>query len=82
MPDLNLSKLLPGQKVRVKEISEEEVCCKLYDLGVFPGEELTFKKAAPLGDPLLFSFSGSFISIGRAEAGSVSCHPNPVNPAE
>ncbi|MDR3351056.1 MAG: ferrous iron transport protein A [Prevotellaceae bacterium] len=44
---------------------------RLLDMGITPGTEITFKKAAPLGDPIELMIRGYKLAIRRAEAEAV-----------
>ncbi|MDR1405988.1 MAG: ferrous iron transport protein A [Prevotellaceae bacterium] len=44
---------------------------RLLDMGITPGTDITFKKAAPLGDPVELMIRGYKLAIRRAEAEAV-----------
>ncbi|MDR2358748.1 MAG: ferrous iron transport protein A [Prevotellaceae bacterium] len=44
---------------------------RLLDMGITPGTEITFKKVAPLGDPIELMIRGYKLAIRRAEAEAV-----------
>ena len=44
---------------------------RLLDMGVTPGASLTFKKVAPLGDPVEITLRGYELSLRKDEAANV-----------
>jgi Fe2+ transport system protein FeoA len=44
---------------------------RLLDMGITPGTEITFKKVAPLGDPVEILLRGYKLAIRKAEAEAV-----------
>jgi Fe2+ transport system protein FeoA len=44
---------------------------RLLDMGITPGTEITFNKAAPLGDPIELRLRGYVLAIRRSEAEAV-----------
>jgi ferrous iron transport protein A len=44
---------------------------RLLDMGITPGTEITFKKVAPLGDPLEIRLRGYVLAIRKTEAEAV-----------
>lgn len=68
---MDLSKLMVGEKVRLKGFSDPEISLKLIELGFVPGVELTYIRKAPFGDPIVVMCSGALISLRKAEAKTV-----------
>jgi len=44
---------------------------RLLDMGITPGTEITFKKVAPLGDPVEILLRGYVLAIRKTEAETV-----------
>jgi Fe2+ transport system protein FeoA len=44
---------------------------RLLDMGITPGTEITFKKVAPLGDPVEIMLRGYVLAIRKTEAETV-----------
>ncbi len=67
---LTAKDLKRGMKARVVTIDEnEDVCPRLFELGLFPGTEFKVVKIAPLGDPIEIDLHGYKLCIRRSEAG-------------
>jgi len=67
---LKAKDLKRGMKARVVSIDEkEDVCPRLFELGLFPGTEFQVVKIAPLGDPIEINLHGYKLCIRRSEAG-------------
>lgn len=63
-----LSKLLPGQKGIIEDITDAEMSVKLMEMGCIPGEEVQVEKLAPLGDPMVIRVSGYQLCLRLSEA--------------
>ena len=50
---------------------EGRVRRRLFDMGVTPGANVTFKKVAPLGDPIEINIRGYELSLRKDEADKV-----------
>ena len=64
--------LKPGEKGTVMEIADEYLACKLFEMGLIPGTEITLKYTAPLGDPIAIQVSGYNLSLRLNEASVIS----------
>ena len=48
-----LNEMVQGEQGTVKKVvAEGKIKKRLFDMGVTPGANVTFKKVAPLGDPI------------------------------
>ena len=66
---MNLSELKAGQSCEIKSVNGEGVLRQHFlDMGIIPGHNITFMKAAPMGDPLEFTISGYEITLRKDEA--------------
>ena len=69
MSATNLSALQPGARARVKDLPKSGTTfIRLREMGLLTGTEVTFDRAAPMGDPLEFKLRGYLLSVRRAEA--------------
>ena len=59
-----------SKKVK-KVLAEGKIKRRLFDMGVTPGASLTFKKVAPLGDPVEITLRGYELSLRKDEAANV-----------
>jgi len=66
-----LAQLIPGQKAIIQSFTDDDLSLKLMEMGCIPGEEVEFKRTAPLGDPIEISVSGYLLSLRKAEAQTV-----------
>lgn len=66
-----LAQLLPGQKAIIQRFTDDDLSLKLMEMGCIPGEEVEFKRTAPLGDPIEILVSGYLLSLRKAEAQTV-----------
>lgn len=66
-----LAQLVPGQKAIIQHFTDDDLSLKLMEMGCLPGEEVEFKRTAPLGDPIEISVSGYLLSLRKAEAQTV-----------
>lgn len=66
-----LADLHPGEKATIVSFTDEELSLKLLEMGFIPGEEIIFKKNAPLGCPVAVEVAGYLLSLRRAEAATV-----------
>jgi Fe2+ transport system protein FeoA len=67
-----LAQLPTGARAAVSQISgTDEVSCRLMEMGVTPGVELTVIGRAPLGDPLEIELRGYRLSVRLSEAARV-----------
>lgn len=73
-----MTDLVQATKVRVHEIRSSGIMRRrLQDLGILPGAEIEFVRAAPLNDPIELRVGQAFISLRRIEAEriDVECLP-------
>ncbi len=58
-----------GQIVRVKKlIGEGSVKCRIMDMGITKGTEVSIRKVAPLGDPIEINVRGYELSLRKSDA--------------
>jgi Fe2+ transport system protein FeoA len=65
---LLLSNIQLGQKVVIKEISDELLAERLFEMGCFSGEEITVINIAPAKDPIMIEVSGYYLALRLSEA--------------
>ena len=71
-----LASLSKGASAIVADVSgDDALAARLMEMGLVPGERVTFVGAAPLGDPLEFALRGGRLSLRRAEAERVTIEP-------
>jgi Fe2+ transport system protein FeoA len=62
----------PGEKGKVEKLTVlGPLRRRLLDMGITPGTEITFKKVAPLGDPITIMLRGYVLAIRKSEAEAV-----------
>ena len=66
-----LSEIGTGIAVIIRQVENDELFLKLMEMGFIPGEEITIKQVAPLGDPISVSVAGYSLSLRLNEANSV-----------
>ena len=67
-----LNEMVQGEQGTVKKVvAEGKIKRRLFDMGVTPGANVTFKKVAPLGDPIEINISGYELSLRKDEADKV-----------
>jgi len=72
-----LSDLSKGESGIVKKISAEgRIKRRLFDMGITPGAEVSFRKVAPMGDPVEFTLRGYELSLRKSEAEAVLVEVN------
>ena len=68
----SLADLAKGAAGTVADVTgDDALAARLMEMGLVPGEAVTFVGAAPLGDPLEFSLRGGRLSLRRTEAARV-----------
>lgn len=67
-----LAQLQPGQKARIHSFSDVFLSGKLMEMGCLPGSEVQMEQIAPMGDPIIISIAGSFLSLRKEEAATVA----------
>jgi ferrous iron transport protein A len=68
---MKLSQLEVGKKGIVKGFTDLEMSVKLMEMGCLPGEEISVKRVAPLGDPIAVQVSGYMLSLRKREAATI-----------
>ena len=64
--------MVQGEQGTVKKVvAEGKIKRRLFDMGVTPGANVTFKKVAPLGDPIEINIRGYELSLRKDEADKV-----------
>lgn len=64
-----LAQLPVGASAKVARIEgQDELACRLMEMGLTPGVELRLIGAAPLGDPLELEVRGYRLSVRKSEA--------------
>ncbi|MBI6545385.1 MAG: ferrous iron transport protein A [Cyanobacteria bacterium NC_groundwater_1444_Ag_S-0.65um_54_12] len=71
-PSTELSKLAPGQTVRIGALEgNSDLCFKLLELGFTPGQEITPLARAPFGGPLAVALRGTIVALRSDEAACI-----------
>jgi ferrous iron transport protein A len=71
---LTLADVARGQRVRVigyDETVESSAARRLFDLGLFPGVEVTMVRRAPLRDPVIFRVGDYEIALRGVQSRSI-----------
>lgn len=66
-----LADLHPGEKATIVSFTDDLLSLKLLEMGCLPGEEVIFRKNAPLGCPISIEVAGYVLSLRRSEAATV-----------
>jgi Fe2+ transport system protein FeoA len=67
-----LDRLTRGTRARILGIvGEPSTEQRLAELGVIPGVEIEFVRAAPFGDPLEYEVMGYRLSLRKSEAATI-----------
>ena len=67
-----LNEMVQGEQGTVKKVvAEGKIKRRLFDMGVKPGANVTFKNVAPLGDPIEINIRGYELSLRKDEADKV-----------
>ena len=68
----SLANMSVGARVKVVKIDGiDELTCRLMEMGLTPGVEISLVGVAPLGDPLELELRGYRLSVRRTEAARV-----------
>jgi ferrous iron transport protein A len=68
-----LAQLPVGASAKVARIDgQDELACRLMEMGLTPGAEVRLIGAAPLGDPLELEVRGYRLSVRKSEAQRVA----------
>lgn len=69
----SLSELRPGKRARVLVVTgEPDLVQRLYEFGLFEGEEFEVLALAPLGDPIEIRLGNTRLSLRKSEAAGIS----------
>jgi ferrous iron transport protein A len=69
---LTICDLKPNQKASIDKVEcSDALTTRLQVLGCTNGTEITFKKRAPFGDPIVINFRGSDIAIRKEDAKNI-----------
>ncbi len=68
---MSMSDMKTGDRAIIVEFTDEELSLKLMEMGCTPGEIVTLKHVAPLGDPIAVSVSGYLLSLRKKEASTI-----------
>ena len=72
MPECSLSQLTPGRSGRIRRIEGLPTARqRLQEMGLVRGTQVTFVRAAPLGDPIEIRVRGYSLSLRRQEAEAI-----------
>ena len=63
-----LSSIRSGLPYLIKQVEENELKNRLYDLGIYPNQTLQLVKRAPLGDPIVVDVEGQLVILRQSEA--------------
>ena len=63
-----LSDLNPGEGGVIDGYTDRDIELKMLDMGCTPGEQVSIRSLAPLGDPMLITVEGCQLAIRRNEA--------------
>ncbi len=67
-----LNEMKKDEEGVVKKVTAEgRIKRRLFDMGITPGANLKYKKAAPLGDPIEITIRGYELSLRKDEADKV-----------
>jgi ferrous iron transport protein A len=68
----SLASLAVGARAKVIKIDGvDELACRLMEMGLTPGVEISLVGVAPLGDPLELALRGYRLSVRKSEAARV-----------
>jgi ferrous iron transport protein A len=71
-----LSELRPGARAEVLAVTGEPgLVQRLYEFGLFEGEEIEVLALAPFGDPIEIRLGNTRLSLRKSEAAGVSVRP-------
>lgn len=70
---MSICDLKPGEKAFVKDIyGNEKLAKRLLALGCIKGTEVSVKKVAPFGDPIIINLRGFDLAIRKNDAKNIS----------
>ncbi len=64
----NLSEIVDGISITVKEVPSSELSVKLVEMGIMKGTELQVLYRAPFGDPIAVDVNGYVLALRKDEA--------------
>ncbi len=65
---MNASQLKKGERAKIIKVEINVLRCKLLEMGCYPGNELTMRWSAPLGDPIAFNIDNYTLALRKDEA--------------
>ncbi len=68
---LRLSKLPTGKNAVIKSHEQTDFQLTLMEMGCIPGEPVSVKMIAPLGDPMAIQIAGYYLSIRKQDADKI-----------
>ena len=72
---MNLFDLPLNTPAIIKECICDEMCVKIYEMGLIPGEIIIVDKASPLGDPIQIHIDNNVLIIRKREAQCIIVNP-------
>jgi ferrous iron transport protein A len=73
-----LAELPIGASAKVAQVAgEDEIACRLMEMGLTPGAKLRVAGVAPLGDPMELEIRGYRLSVRKSEAQRVEIQTGP-----
>lgn len=74
---VSLASLEPGDSGVIERVEPEDaVAERLRDLGFVSGTRIAVLRRAPLGDPVLYEFRGTQLSLRRVDAARIRVLPS------
>ncbi len=73
---IKLSALQSTAPHTIREVEESELKHRLYDLGIYPNQNLQMVKRAPLGDPVVVEVEGQLVMLRLSEANLITIQEN------
>ncbi len=74
---MTLDKMQIGSTATVTAVrGEGELRCRLLDMGIIPGTEITLTKIAPMGDPLELRLRGYVLTLRKEDAANIDMTDN------
>jgi len=71
--EISLDQLPVGSQATIVRVGGEKTTKRrLLDMGLLPGEKITVKATAPLGDPLEMIIKGYHLSLRKHEAREIT----------
>ena len=74
---MTLSELKPGQSAIITSVDgENELRCRLLDMGLIPHTKVTLQKIAPMGDPIEIQIRGYELTLRIDDAKKIGIKMN------